>query len=70
MLACADVEQLLSDYEDGALPFATRVAVRLHLMMCRSCRSLERSLQTTLDLLHGLGDEPVDDTVQRRTPLR
>lgn len=60
MLGCDEVERLLSDYEDGALPYRKLVAIRLHLMMCRKCRSLERSLRGTLGVLRALRDEPVE----------
>ena len=59
MLGCDEVERLLSDYEDGALPLTKRVAIRMHFMMCRSCRELERSLRQTLDVLHSLRDAPL-----------
>jgi hypothetical protein len=61
MLGCDEVERLLSDYEDGALPLPKRIAVRFHLMMCRGCRSLERSLRDTIGVLHAMRDEPVEE---------
>lgn len=66
MLGCDEVERMLSDYEDGALPLPKRVAIRLHLMMCRNCRSLERSLRATLGVLHALRDEPADGSSDPR----
>lgn len=60
MLGCDEVERLLSDYEDGAMPRPRRVAIRLHLLICRNCRSLERSLRGTLGVLRALRDEPGD----------
>lgn len=61
MLGCDEVERRLSDFEDGALPFRTMIAVRLHLMMCRRCSALERSLRKALGVLRALRDEPVDE---------
>lgn len=60
MLGCDEVERLLSDYEDGAVPLPKRLAIRVHLMMCRGCRSLERSLRNTIGVLHEMRDEPGD----------
>lgn len=61
MLGCDEVERMLSDYEDGALPLPKLVAIRFHLMMCRKCRSLERSLRATIGVLHALRDDAADD---------
>lgn len=57
MLGCDEVERLMSDYQDGALPMRKRMAIRLHLMMCRSCRSMEQSMRETLGVLRQLRDE-------------
>ena len=61
MLGCDEVERLLSDYEDGALPLRKRLAVKAHLVMCAGCRSLGRSLRATLSSLRALRDEPLPD---------
>lgn len=65
MLGCDEVERLLSDYEDRVLPLPKRLAVGFHLMMCRGCRSLERSLRDTIGVLHAMRDEPLDTTHDR-----
>lgn len=56
---------MLSDYEDGALPFSRMVAIRLHLMVCRRCPGLERSLRETIDVLRALRDEPLREATDR-----
>jgi anti-sigma factor RsiW len=66
MLRCDDIERLLSDYEDGALPLGRRLAVKAHLLICAGCRSLERSLRQTLSSLHALRDEPLPDEESSR----
>ena len=63
MLECDEVERMLSDYEDGALPFSKMVAIRFHLMMCRRCPALERSLRETIDVLRAMRDEPIHEGV-------
>lgn len=37
MLSCKEVTELASRRQDGALPLRTRVAMRLHLMVCKMC---------------------------------
>ncbi len=59
MLGCDEVERLMSDFQDGVLPPSRRFAIRFHLLMCRSCRALERSMRETLHLVRGLRDEDV-----------
>jgi len=42
MLTCKDVSKLVSDSLDRTLPLRQRIAVRLHLMMCRMCRAYQK----------------------------
>ena len=41
---CKEVSALLIAREDRALPRLERVALRLHLMMCKACPTFERQL--------------------------
>ena len=43
---CKEVSALLIAREDRALPPLERVALRLHLMMCKACPTFERQLLT------------------------
>jgi hypothetical protein len=45
MLSCKEVSLLLSRSCDQALPWRTRLAVRLHLLYCRGCAQLAQQLQ-------------------------
>lgn len=42
MLSCKDVTQRAGDWTDGHLPWRARLAVRLHLLLCRLCRRFLR----------------------------
>mgnify|MGYP001545021795 CR=1 FL=1 len=44
MLRCQDVTQKVSQSMDASLPFSHRLAVRMHLMMCRYCARFQRQL--------------------------
>jgi len=42
MLRCREVIQLVSESLDRQLPLRQRLAVQLHLMMCKLCRGFVR----------------------------
>lgn len=44
MLSCKDVTRLCASEDIRRAPFARRVAVRLHLLICRHCRRYAREL--------------------------
>ena len=44
MLACSEVTRLWATEEIRRAPLTRRLAVRLHLMMCRHCRRYVREL--------------------------
>lgn len=44
MLSCRDVTRLLSESMDHSLPIGKRIAVRLHLLMCKFCARYEAQL--------------------------
>ncbi|MDO9251002.1 zf-HC2 domain-containing protein [Hydrogenophaga sp.] len=43
---CKEVSALLIAREDRALPLGERLALRLHLAMCKACPRFERQLLT------------------------
>ena len=52
MLKCQHVEQRADALIDGEpLPFAERLALRTHLMICRHCRRYLRQLQALVRTL-------------------
>jgi hypothetical protein len=43
-LSCKEATQLLSQREDRKLTLAERVALRLHLVICRGCRAVSEQI--------------------------
>ena len=44
MFRCSDVSQKVSQSLDISLPFHHRMAIRVHLLMCRCCARFQRQL--------------------------
>jgi len=60
--SCTETRELLSDYVEGELQPRTRRRVVRHLLMCRRCRAVLRSLKATIAGLNTLGQaEPAPD---------
>jgi len=53
VLTCRDVTEHATDYMENALPLRTRLAMRLHLFICRMCRTYMDQLRRTAALLRG-----------------
>jgi anti-sigma factor RsiW len=51
LLVCRDVTELTTDYLEGALPRARRLAMSFHLAICRMCRRHLRQVRATVRLL-------------------
>lgn len=45
MMTCKEVSTLMSTGSLDDAPWTTRLAVRLHLSMCRHCRAFKRQLE-------------------------
>jgi hypothetical protein len=45
MLRCREISKLVSESMERDLPLRQRLAVRLHLMMCRLCSGFARQLR-------------------------
>jgi predicted anti-sigma-YlaC factor YlaD len=43
-LSCQDVSRLLSDRHDASLPAADRARLRLHLVICQTCRNVSEQM--------------------------
>jgi hypothetical protein len=43
-LPCREVARLLSDAQDRALPASRQARLRVHILMCRRCRTLEEQM--------------------------
>jgi anti-sigma factor RsiW len=70
--SCAETRELLSDYVDGELKPRARRRIVGHLLMCRRCRAVLRSLKATINRLNAIGpaepgrDATVADSVIAR----
>jgi Putative zinc-finger len=45
LISCKDASRLISQMQDGELPFRRRMAVRLHLLFCDACTTFLRQLR-------------------------
>jgi len=54
MLSCKDISHLTSELLDNKLSFSMRVKVKLHLLMCHSCRRFVKQMRTTVDTIKQL----------------
>lgn len=63
MLRCEEVAQLIGSDTLAQAPMRTRLAVRLHLTMCRQCDAYAQSLQRIAETARRLaqGDREVSD---------
>ncbi|MEJ2360668.1 MAG: zf-HC2 domain-containing protein [Gammaproteobacteria bacterium] len=66
MLTCKEASQLVSEQHDRNLGRRERIALRIHLWMCRNCRRFERQLSFLRNTLRrGVqeGQLPLDKTL-------
>ncbi|WP_166268733.1 zf-HC2 domain-containing protein [Marinobacter caseinilyticus] len=66
MLMCRDLAIVASDYIDGNLGAVDNLSVRMHLLMCRHCRSFIGNLRSSIQLMRGHSDNVLDDRLARR----
>jgi hypothetical protein len=45
LISCKDASRLISQMQDGEMPFRMRAAVRLHLLFCEACRRFVQQLR-------------------------
>lgn len=70
MLMCRDLAEIASDYIDGELPVLQKMSVRMHLMMCRHCRTFIGNLRASTDLLQAHSSGQPDGEFIRRIDER
>ena len=69
MFRCNDVSQKVSQSLDASLPFHHRLAVRMHLLMCRYCARFRRQLIMLRKVSRHMDGEPsMDETTPQRSP--
>lgn len=66
MLMCRDLARIGSDYIDGKLGPTDTLSVKMHLLMCRDCRSFIGNLRESARLIQGHSDYPMDEDYARR----
>lgn len=55
-LKCSESTRLISESLDRNLSSGERLAVRIHALVCRSCKSYRRHLTLLRTTLHSLGE--------------
>lgn len=70
MLHCNEVTQLCASEDIRRAPLGKRIAVRIHLMMCRSCRRYVSELAAIGRAVRGLERETPEDAARAEALLR
>jgi len=70
MLMCKGLAEIASDYIDDELTGRQNLSVKMHLMMCRHCRTFIGNLRASTDLLKvhssGHGNEELIRKIDER----
>lgn len=69
MLSCRDITERASDYLDGDISGRQRLAIRMHIMICRHCRRLLRQL-SLLRISLGRRQPQLTEAQQRQLLLK
>ena len=56
-LNCQEVSRLISDGQDRDLPAAERARMRLHFVICSSCRNVDEQMQFLRRAMRKLNDD-------------
>jgi predicted anti-sigma-YlaC factor YlaD len=60
MLDCKEVSRLISDGQDQDMPPAERARMRLHFVMCQTCRNVDEQMGFLRRAMRQLGREEPD----------
>ena len=66
MLMCRDLAKIASDYIDGKLGATDNLSIKMHLLMCRHCRSFIGNLRESVRLMQGHSDQRLNEDYARR----
>ena len=44
-ISCKDASRLISQLQDGNIPLAERLRIRLHLLLCDACARFEQQVR-------------------------
>jgi predicted anti-sigma-YlaC factor YlaD len=61
MLDCRALARLLSQSQDDVPPLTMRARMRLHLVTCQACRSVDEQLHFVRTAMHQLQIKPLGD---------
>jgi len=64
MLTCKEITELVTAYAEGQLGFMDRLRFRLHISMCRNCRTYVRQLRVTAKALGKLPEPEIPPDLQ------
>lgn len=70
MLMCRDLAEIASDYIDGELNRRQNLTVKMHLMMCKDCRTFIGNLRASSNLLSTCSSGRADEEFLRRIDER
>ena len=70
MLMCRDLAEIASDYIDGELNGRQNLSVKMHLMMCKDCRTFIGNLRASTELLQAHSAGLPDEELLRRIDER
>jgi hypothetical protein len=70
MLRCNEVTRLCASEDIRGAPWRTRIAVRLHLVMCRNCRRYVRELARIGAAARALLRDDADEVDQNEDLIR
>ena len=70
MLMCRDLAGIASDYIDSELTGRQYVSVKMHLMMCKDCRTFIGNLRASTNLMKAHSSGKPDEEFMRRIDER
>lgn len=68
MLSCKEIAQTASTEDVVPVGWRQRLALKLHLMMCRHCRRYAQQMQTIGDAARSVFQHPPDDPSSPEAP--
>lgn len=66
MLMCRDLANIASDYIDGELGAVDNFSIKMHMLMCRDCRTFIGNLRESIHLLQLHSSTTLDEDYARR----
>jgi predicted anti-sigma-YlaC factor YlaD len=70
MLMCRDLAVIASDYIDGELTGRQNVSVKMHLMMCKDCRTFIGNLRASTNIMKAHSSGKPNEELMRRIDER